>query len=50
MIIGVLASTSFFAASSMSLSSPAERVRRTVAREDGPATAIDTLVHAVREA
>jgi SAM-dependent methyltransferase len=27
----------------------AERVRRTVAREDGPATAIDTLVHAVRE-
>jgi SAM-dependent methyltransferase len=28
----------------------AERVRRTVAREDGPATAIDTLVHAVREA
>jgi SAM-dependent methyltransferase len=28
----------------------AERVRRTVARDDGPATAIDTLVHAVREA
>lgn len=28
----------------------AERVRRTVAREDGPATAIDTLVRAVREA
>jgi len=28
----------------------AERVRRTVTREDGPATAIDTLVHAVREA
>ena len=27
----------------------AERVRRTVAREDGPATAVDTLVHAVRE-
>jgi hypothetical protein len=25
-------------------------MRRTVAREDGPATAIDTLVHAVREA
>jgi SAM-dependent methyltransferase len=28
----------------------AERVRRTVDREDGPATAIDTLVRAVREA
>ena len=28
----------------------AERVRRSVAREDGPATAVDTLVHAVREA
>ena len=28
----------------------AERVRRTVAREDGPAAAIDTLVRAVREA
>jgi SAM-dependent methyltransferase len=28
----------------------AERVHRTVAREDGPATAIDTLVHAIREA
>ncbi len=27
----------------------AERVRRTVDREDGPATAIDTLVRAVRE-
>ncbi|HLK75146.1 MAG TPA: class I SAM-dependent methyltransferase [Streptosporangiaceae bacterium] len=27
----------------------AERVRRAVAREDGPATAIDTLVRAVRE-
>jgi hypothetical protein len=27
----------------------AERVRRTVAREDGAATAVDTLVHAVRE-
>lgn len=28
----------------------AERVRRTVDRQDGPATAIDTLVRAVREA
>jgi SAM-dependent methyltransferase len=28
----------------------AERVHRTVTREDGPATAIDTLVHAVRGA
>jgi SAM-dependent methyltransferase len=28
----------------------AERVRRTVTRDDGPATAIDTLVRAVREA
>jgi SAM-dependent methyltransferase len=28
----------------------AERVRRTVTREDGPATAIDSLVRAVREA
>jgi SAM-dependent methyltransferase len=28
----------------------AERVRRTVERDDGPATAIDTLVRAVREA
>jgi hypothetical protein len=28
----------------------AERVYRTVERDDGPATAIDTLVRAVREA
>jgi SAM-dependent methyltransferase len=28
----------------------AERVRRTVTRDDGPATAVDTLVHAIRDA